>query len=215
MSTTPLVGWSPNDSQHVAGTREVSNATSPSFAWLVSQRLNKMPEQYHGEAIQKASVLDNFIAKCEKEGAAIRISELEAELEQINVDGEAAEAEFQKAKDRELIIRNAEEKRLTRYNNATRNLNNIKNEPLPTFHTNKHVTRKLERIANAQDELDAALADMNNNGYAIPNAVQVKITAETKLNTLAARARAIHRELSTLRGEDTHATGQQRSSIGL
>ena len=207
--------WSPSKTENIVGNREVANAARQSLAWIVSQRLALIPEERHIEVMTLASKLDNLISKFEKDGVAERIAELEAELEQVNVDGEKAEEDFITASNNETAVRNAEAQRLNKYNAATRNLSNIKNEPLPTFHNNKHVIRKLERIADAQAEVDAALADMNAHPLAIPTAVQAKQQAETKVNTLAARARAIHRELAALRGESVDATGQQHSSVGL
>jgi exoribonuclease R len=206
MSTSQGI-WSPSQA--------VANTARESLAWIVSNRLALVPEDRHIEVMTLASQLDNLIAKFEKEGKAERIVALEAELAQVCEDGEKAEQEFVNAKNKELIVRNADNKRLERYNAATKALDKLKNEPLPTFHTNKHITRKIERIADAQAEIDAALADMSAHPLAIPTVVQAKQQAEYRVNELAARARGLRRELASLKGEDAHTTGQQRSSVGL
>ena len=218
MSTSQLVNtsWSPSKTEHIAGRRDAANASSHSLWPNVTTRLANIPDKYHPKVIRLTGELENLLRGLEVEGKAIRIAELEAELEQVNNEGELAEAGLLTAKNEELRTRNAEAKRQARYDNATRNLNNVLSEPLPTFHKDSHVARKKQRIADARAEVDAAREDMENNGYAIPQIVQLKMSAEQRLNTLAASARAINKELSVLKGEDTHNnTDQQRGNFGL
>jgi hypothetical protein len=202
---TAQVGWSAS---------QVANVANETLFSVAERELNRVPgndeakARIYGRLFSVKQEIDKFVAEASKD----RIVELEAELAQVCEYGERAEQEFQSAKNKELVVRNAENKRIERYNAATKALSNLKDAPLPTFHTNKDVTRKLERIADAQAEVDAALQDMNANPLAIPTVVQAKIAAETKVNTLAAKARGLRHELSALKGEDAHSnTGQQHS----
>lgn len=211
--------WSPSKTEHIVGTRTAAQLAQDTLFSVVQRELAKA----HGADVARQDILnrtwelqqaiDAFVAEANKD----RIIALEAELETVCAEGEQAEKDFLKAKNEELVVRNAEEKRIARYNAATKSFNNAKNADLGAFHTNKHIVRKLERIADAQTEVDAALADMNANPLAIPQAVQAKMDAEQRLNTLAARARGLRRELAALRGEPVDATGASagHSATGL
>jgi exoribonuclease R len=141
--------------------------------------------------MQRTDALEKLIRKFEQESVVERVVALEAELDTVCVNGEKAERDFQSAKNKELSARNSEQRRIDRYNAATRNLNNAKNEPLGSFHTNKDVTRKLGRIANAQAEVESAMADMQAHPMAIPQVVNEKAAAEERVNTLAGKSQEL------------------------
>jgi hypothetical protein len=213
----PTVGWSPSSEENIVGKQKVTEDASEVLFGVVQRELAKFAGNKEAKQVirQRAVELTQLIEKFVAEGVAERIPTLESALEQLCIDGEKAEQEFQSLKNEELRVRNAEAKRLERYNRATKNLDNVTNDPLTTFHTNKDAKRKLERIADAQGEVDAAQADFAKHPLAIPTIVAAKIAAETRMNTLAAKAKAIRKELASLRGEDAHNTGQQRSGTGL
>lgn len=212
--------WSPSKTEHIVGTQQQQVAPDASevlFA-VVQRELAKFPGNNSDQkqvikqrTLELSQLLEEFAAN----GVAERIPALEAELEQVVADGKAAEAALLQAKDNELVVTNAEAKRLERYDRATRNLNNAKNEALPDFHTNADVKRKFARITEAQIEVEAALDDMNAHPLSVPSAVQAKNAAAASLDQLQQKVRALRRELAALKGEDTHTTGQQRSNLGL
>jgi hypothetical protein len=214
----PTIGWSPSSEETIVGKQKVTEDASEELIAVVRRELAKFPGN-NNEAKQvirqRALELTQLIEKFVAEGSKERIATIEAELAEVCADGERSEQEFQSLKNEELRVRNAENERIERYNRATKNLNNVTNDPLTTFHTNKDVKRKLERIADAQGEVDAAQADFAKHPLAIPTIVNAKIAAEVKMNTLAAKARSLRKELASLRCEDAHSTGQQRSGTGL
>jgi hypothetical protein len=208
--------WSPTKTEHIVGTRQaVANTARESLAWIVSKRLELIPEDKHIEVMTLAAKLDNVIAKFEAEGKVIRIAELEAELTQLCEDGEKAKAEYVEASNNETTVRRADAMRQNRHSAAIRALSNLKNTPLPEFHTNKHLLKRLDAIATAQAELDDALADMVKHPNAIPGAVQAKRLAKLKVDSLIAKVRAVRRELASLKGEDAPQTAASDSGTGL
>lgn len=202
---------------NITDAQAVAQMSQETLFSVAERLLNKVPNneeakaRIHGRLFSVKQEIDKFVAEASKD----RIAELEAQLAQLCAEGEDAQDEYVEASNKETVVRKADAMRQNRYAAAARALANFKNTPLPEFHTNKHLLKRLDDISRAQAELDNALAELEANPNAIPTVVFIKKQAHLKVDALVAKVRAVRRELSALKGEDAPQTASVDSDTGL
>lgn len=194
--------WSPSQSN----VRRVAEVASESLVMVADRMLRNLAIEDVGRLLGRVKAIEDEIKQFVVRANADRLIALESELQTICESGHKAEAALIEAKNSELRIRNEDAQRSNAYNAASRKLANATNAPLPNFYNKADVEMKLQRIADASEQLKRVESDIAAHPLAIPQAVQAVRDAERTLNELIAREKLLREEIASLRGEPVEPT---------
>lgn len=200
--------WSPSQSN----VRRVAEIASESLVLVAERMLTNVAIEDVGRLLGRVKAVEDEIKQFVYTANSERLIELESQLQAVCESGHKSEAVLIEAKEAELRVRNEDAQRINSHNAATRKLANATNAPLPNFYNNADVETKLQRIADASEEVKRAESELAQHPNAVPDAVQRVRGAEHTLNELIAREKVLRKEIAALCGEPVESTNGNATS---